>query len=230
MIFPTYLHVRDAFIRASSPRRTMFSNTRITLYTAEQRLDIIKKVIELNKVNDHDDLLQILFFAIEFHHSMVANNWDIIKYLIKEKKVNPGKVIVEDCGNLETSIFPFIIKGNHNAILKYLLRSDDADSIVETFINRFVDRLGVLCFQVNQHTIKTIRIFSEHFGNQLKLSDLKKIDLFKDILKIHSRIDDNNDLYEIIEILQGVFNEIKKITWELLPLPDELIELVLNYC
>ena len=239
MIFPNYLHVRDAFIRASSPRRTMFSNTKITLYTAEQRLDIIKKMIEINRVSLHDDLLQILFFAIEFHDPMVANNWNIIKYLIKEKKVCPGKVIVEEYeegDKFETFIIPFIIRGNYNAILKYLLRHDHDGDILEQFIQYYVYNLGILNLQLNEHTTKTIRIFAEHFGKHLKWDDnMDKIQFFIQIFQIRSSVDSNNGVIieEIIELLQGYLERALKQRKQIgseLPLPDELVELVLNYC
>ena len=241
MIFPNYLHVRDAFIRASLPR-TMFHNSRITQYTAEQRLDIIKKVIETNKVSLHDDFLQILFFAIEFHDPRVANNWDIIKYLIKEKKVCPGKVIVEEYEDewegdkLETYIIPFIIRGNHNAILKYLLRHDHDDRLLEQFIEYYVYRLGILNLQLNKHTIKTIRLFTEHFGKRLKWDDnMGDIYSFINSLLIRRSVDSNNGVIieEIIELLQGylerALNDRKQIGSEL-PIPNELANIVLNYC
>ena len=259
MIFPTYLHVRDAFIRASSPR-TMFHNTRITQYTAEQRLDIIKKVIETNKVSLHDDFLQILFFAIEFHDPRVANNWDIIKYLIKEKKVDPGKMITEeyeDQGDFwgrtrrvvyQNLIIDFIIRGNKYSIMDYLLRHEAANnkygknSLLEQFMKYYIgdgtagSQMKIL--PLRKHSFGIIRLFAEHFGKQFRwYHNTKMILSFLNQLgtkhEYQNLTEDNKYiLMGIIDLLQGYLERAlneRKQIGSELPLPNELAELVLNY-
>lgn len=258
MIFPNYLHVRDAFIRASLPR-TIFHNSRITQYTAEQRLEIIKKVIETNKVSLHDDFLQILFFAIEYHDSRVADNWSIIKYLIKEKKVCPGKVIMEEYedediwgqprwGVHQNLIIDFIIRGNRYFILEYLLRHEAANnkygknSLFEQFMKYYIGD-GTINSQKmrnlpsRKHSLGIIRLFAEHFGKQFRwyhntkmmLSFLNQLEaICQDLTEDNKYI-----LMGIIDLLQGylekALNERKQIGSEL-PIPNELANIVLNYC
>ena len=75
MIFSTYLHARDAFIRASQrrlPSTIIAAEQSVNRFTANERLEIIKEIVHEQNVVEHDDFLQILFFAIEYHDQRIV--------------------------------------------------------------------------------------------------------------------------------------------------------------
>lgn len=198
MIFSTYLHARDAFIRASQrhlPSTIIAAEQSVNRFTANERLEIIKEIVHEQNVVEHDDFLQILFFAIEYHDQRVANNWNIIKYLIEDKKVCPGKVILEEYEYedswgqprwevYQNLIIDFILRQfdfdtyvdsrRGPIILEYLLKHDGTNSLLEQFMKYYIgdgtadSQMKILPLRLNRQTFGVIRNFAEHFGKQFQ--------------------------------------------------------------